>query len=60
MKDPLLQGDPMDPAAGDLIAQTDIIRVGEPVPCGWRVLSGNHHVSEIGRIAMRYEIEEED
>ena len=55
----LIQGDPMAPTSTDLIAQTRQLKVGKPVPDGWRVLSGNQWDSTIGRIAFRYEIEEE-
>jgi len=55
----LIKGDPVDPCSTDLIAQVTTIRVGERVPFGWRVLTGNNHFSEIGRVAYRYEIEED-
>jgi hypothetical protein len=56
----LIQGDPMAPASTDLLAQTDSLFVGNPVPDGWRVLSGNHRTSLIGRVAYRYEVEESE
>ena len=55
----LLQGDPMEPTSTDLIAQSDTLKVGEPVPDGWTVTTGNMHFREIWRIAYRYQIEEE-
>jgi hypothetical protein len=54
----LLKGDPMAPDSTDVIAQFDSLAVGERVPEGWRVLSGNVRESEIARVAFRYEIEE--
>lgn len=59
MTNHLVRGDPMAPAPTDLIAQTRMIDVGKTVPLGWRVLSGNQFHSEIGRLAYRFEIEEE-
>ncbi len=53
----LIEGDPLDPSSGDLIAQTATLEVGKPVPEGWRVMSGGHAYSQIARVAMRYEIE---
>jgi hypothetical protein len=47
-----------DPAANDLFAQTATIKVGDAVPDGWRVLSGNNNTSTIARVAMRHEVEE--
>jgi hypothetical protein len=58
MQNILIQGDPMKPFSGDIIAQIDTLPVGQPVPEGWRVLSGNIHDSSIARVAYRYEIEE--
>lgn len=55
----LLRGCPMDPSPGDTLAQFDSLAVGQPVPDGWRVLSGNLSSSEIARVVYRYEIEEE-
>ena len=54
----LLQGDAITPTDTDLIAQLGMLDVGEPVPEGWRVLSGNALFSSVGRVAYRYEIEE--
>ncbi len=55
----LLSGDAMEPNSCDLIVQLDSLRVGLPVPDGWRVLSGNVEQSQIARVAYRYEIESE-
>jgi hypothetical protein len=49
----LISGDPLSPASTDLIAQTANLPVGEPVPEGWRVLTGNERTSLIGRLAYR-------
>lgn len=54
----LLQGDPLNPASGDLIAQTARLNVGEPVPEGWRVLTGDEASSLIARVVLRYELED--
>lgn len=53
----LVSGDPLAPSSGDLIAQLATLKVGEPVPEGWRVLSGNAEYSSIARVVMRYEVE---
>jgi hypothetical protein len=54
----LLSGDPMDPQTSDVIAICKTLAVGEPVPDGFRVISGNTHISEIWGIATRFDIEE--
>lgn len=54
----LIEGDAMAPSSTDLIAQTDSLKVGLPVPKGWRVLTGNERESVIARVAYRFEIEE--
>ncbi len=54
----LLAGDPLAPESTDLIAQTTYLRVGLPVPDGWRVLTGNPSDSLIGRVCYRYEAKE--
>ena len=53
----LVSGDPLSPQAGDVIAQIAVLNVWEPVPEGWRVLTGNANVSKIARIVLRGEIE---
>jgi hypothetical protein len=53
----LISGDPLSPVSTDLIAQTANLPVDDPVPEGWRVLTGNERTSLIGRLACRYEIE---
>lgn len=55
----LVTGDPLEPSSGDMIAQTKSLKVGERVPEGWRVLTGNSHESVIARVALRYEVESE-
>lgn len=59
MQNFLIQGDPMAPESTDLIAQRKLLKVGLPVPDGWRVLTGNNRDSVIARVAFRYEIGEE-
>ena len=60
MANHLIEGDALDPSSSDLIAQTDTLRVGLPVPDGWRVLSGNNSFSQIARVVMRFEIDDLD
>lgn len=55
----LIEGDPLEPSSMDLIAQFDTLMVGEALPDGWRVLTGNERYSKIARIAYRFEIEDE-
>jgi hypothetical protein len=55
----LISGDPLNPSSTDLIAQTNYLRVDQPLPSGWRVLTGNIHTSLIARVCYRYEIEED-
>ena len=43
----------------DLIAQQGYLAVGERVPEGWRVLTGNAISSLVARVAYRFEIEDE-
>ncbi len=52
----LMTGDPTKPESDDLIAETTSLKVGRPVPEGWRVLSGNERFSTIARVVLRYEI----
>ncbi len=59
MTNTLIYGDPMDPSSTDLIAQQKRLAVGQPVPDGWRVLSGNERESTIARVAYRFEVEED-
>jgi hypothetical protein len=59
MQNYLVSGDPMEPCPTDLIAQRALLKVGLPIPEGWRVLTGNARDSVIARVAFRYEIEEE-
>ncbi len=58
MANVLISGDALEPCSTDLIAQTKSLPVGQPVPEGWRVLSGNLSDSIIARVAFRYETEE--
>jgi len=60
----LIDGDPMEPCSSDLIAQTLHLPLGEYPPnandpaSGWRVLTGSPQFEFWGRLAYRYEIEE--
>ena len=60
MRNQLLSGDPLAPESTDLIAQFDSLKVGERVPDGWRVLSGNERESTIARVCYRYEAESDE
>lgn len=53
----LVRGDPLDPKGVDLIAQIARVPVGQPVPDGWRVLTGSGRDSMIARVAFRFEVE---
>jgi hypothetical protein len=59
MRNYLISGDALAPSSCDMIAQTKSLAVGERVPEGWRVLSGNNRESTIARVCFRYEAEEE-
>lgn len=54
----LVDGDALVPDSLDLIAQTGYLDVGDPVPAGWRVLTGNANRSLVARIIYRYELDE--
>lgn len=53
----LVQGDPILLSDADVICQISVINVGEPVPEGWVVLTGNDRISKIARVMLRYQIE---
>ncbi len=53
----LLEGDALDPQSTDLIVQQGSLDVGQPVPQGWRVLTGNLDTSLVARVVYRYEVE---
>lgn len=56
----LLEGDPVTwPAGTDVIVQKGALRVGEPVPDDWIVLTGNERFSTVYRVAYRYQIDQE-
>jgi len=57
MQNILIQGDALEPSGTDLIAQIRQLAVGQPVPHGWRVLSGNTSYSSIARVCYRYEVQ---
>ena len=59
MTNQLIEGDPLNPDACDLIVQQQRWPVGKPLPTGnWRVLTGNPETSLIARIAYRFETED--
>jgi len=51
----LVEGDAMVPEAYDLLTCVGRLAVGEPVPEGWRVVSGNNSSSLV--VATAYRIE---
>lgn len=55
MQSYLISGSALARSGTDLIAQIASLPVGEPVPDGWRVLSGNSTQSTIARVAYRFE-----
>lgn len=55
----LIRGNPLEPDQFDIIAQVGTLNVGEPLPEGWIVTTGNNRVSEVWRIAYRGTINEE-
>jgi hypothetical protein len=50
-----ISGDALDPQCGDVLALQGLLNRGEPVPKGWRVLSGNAHTSTVAAVILRYE-----
>jgi hypothetical protein len=60
MSSKLYSGDAMDPGSTDIIIQEGLLDVGQPVPEGWTVMTGNNTHSVVMRIAYRYQIEEAD
>lgn len=56
----LHDGDPLEPSSMDIIIQEGSLPVGESVPEGWRVMTGNNSTSLVMRIVYRYEIEDEN
>ena len=59
IKTDLVEGDALKPDSNDLLVQRTHLPVGEPVPEGWRVLTGNNEASLIARVAYRFECEGE-
>jgi hypothetical protein len=57
MKSTLHSGNPLHPHGSDIIIQSTTLKVGKPVPEGWRVMTGNNNYSEIMRIVYRMELE---
>ena len=58
----ILKTTPLDPQARekfatDLFVQEAIIKTGEKVPEGWRIISGNNNSSLIARVIMFCELE---
>jgi hypothetical protein len=52
----LIEGDPLQPHATDLILQRGRLAVGQPVPQDWRVLTGNASHSLVARVVYRHEV----
>lgn len=57
LKSVLAEGNPLDPQPTDVIVAFSTLNVGQPVPCGWRVLTGNSDQSQIAFVGYRYELE---
>lgn len=57
-KNQLIEGNPLAPESFDMIAQLGHLPVGERVPEGWRVLTGNQFSSLVARVVYRFEVEE--
>jgi hypothetical protein len=53
----LIEGNPMDPASTDIIMARGRLNVGEAVPNGWRVLTGNMQSSDVVTVGFREEME---
>ena len=53
----LLDGDTLNPSSTDILIQKGLLPVGEPVPEGWRVMTGNARESLVIRPVYRYELE---
>ncbi len=49
-------GDPLNPDDTDILIQSGWLYVGDPVPAGWRVMTGNDRDSLVMRVAYRYEV----
>ncbi len=60
MRNVLIDGDPMEPSPSDIIAQLDRLDAGKPLPAGWNVLDGNMQSSAIGRVVMRWQLENDE
>jgi hypothetical protein len=54
----LIEGDPFDPSSSDLIVAQGRLNVGEAIPRGWRVLTGNPTSSAVVAIGYRHELED--
>lgn len=53
----LVRGEPLRPDQGDILAVLGRLDVGEPVPDGWRVLTGNAYTSLVAATFFRHELE---
>ena len=53
----ILEGMALEPNSLDLIALKGRLDVGEPIPNGWRVMTGNSLHSLVVAVAYREEIE---
>ncbi len=53
----LVEGDPLHPDDTDVIVQFASLKVGKPVPSGWRVMTGNINFSLVSRVVYRYEVD---
>jgi hypothetical protein len=49
----LTEGDALEPSGTDILTQFGRLKVGEPLPDGWTVLTGNRHDSLVARVLYR-------
>lgn len=53
----LIDGDALTQFASDILVQQGIIDVGEAIPTGWTVLTGNDKHSLVTRVIYRGDLE---
>jgi len=54
----LYEGDAMAPCSLDILVAEGRLDVGQPIPPGWRVLSGNPINSSVAIIGYRHEFDD--
>ncbi len=55
----LTEGDALNPQSTDVLTQFGRLKVGEPLPDGWTVLTGNRFDSLVARVVYRENAEDE-